>query len=312
LRLAHLAGVLAALLAFASPAAAQKRIALSFDDVPRNPGAFYTPAERTVALIAALSRGGVHQAAFFITPGNLGAAWGPGGEDRIQAYVAAGHVIANHSWSHRHLSEMTPQDYVADVDRAAVWLAGRPGYRPWFRFPFLDEGADATQHEAARSALAARRLANGYVTADPSDWHLDQLVIDAARAGAAIDREALRDLYVADIVAAADHADRLARETLGRQPVQVLLLHETDLAAAYIESAVAALRAGGWAIVPIDAAFAHPLPEPHGSWIGGNRIEALAAAAGRPPQPSPDEIFRTDTLTRLFHERVLHQTVPAG
>lgn len=46
-----------------------KRIALSFDDVPRGPGAFYTPSERTARLIAALRTSGVEQAAFFANPG---------------------------------------------------------------------------------------------------------------------------------------------------------------------------------------------------------------------------------------------------
>ena len=77
--------------------AEEKRIALSFDDVPRHAGAFFTPDERARELIAELERGGVAQAGFFVTTGNLDRPDGKGGEDRIAAYVAAGHVIANHS-----------------------------------------------------------------------------------------------------------------------------------------------------------------------------------------------------------------------
>src|SRR5688500_19554140 len=91
------------LVLIAAPAAAQKRVALSFDDVPRAPGAFMTPDERTTALIAALDRAGVRQAAFFVTTGNLDQPFGSGGEARIAAYARAGHVIANHSHSHRWL-----------------------------------------------------------------------------------------------------------------------------------------------------------------------------------------------------------------
>jgi len=53
------------------PATAQKRIAFSFDDVPRQAGAFYTRDERARELIAALRRGGIAQAGFFVTTGNL-------------------------------------------------------------------------------------------------------------------------------------------------------------------------------------------------------------------------------------------------
>ena len=50
--------VAALLLLFAAaPAAADKRIALTFDDVPRGRGAFFTPDERTIRLIARAPQG---------------------------------------------------------------------------------------------------------------------------------------------------------------------------------------------------------------------------------------------------------------
>ena len=52
-----------------SRAEAQKRIAFTFDDVPRGRGAFFTPDERTIRLIAGLHKGGIKQAAFYLVPG---------------------------------------------------------------------------------------------------------------------------------------------------------------------------------------------------------------------------------------------------
>ncbi len=63
--------MLVAIFVAVTPAAAQKRIALTFDDVPRGRGAFLTPDQRTVKLIAGLKRAGVAQAAFFVNPANL-------------------------------------------------------------------------------------------------------------------------------------------------------------------------------------------------------------------------------------------------
>ena len=154
--------LLLVLLFTVAPASAAKRIALSFDDVPRAPGAFLTSDERTRRLIAALDRAGVEQAAFFVTTGNLERPHGAGGEARIAAYVEAGHVIANHSHSHWWLHRTAAEAYVADLDRAAAWLRGRPGYRPWYRFPFLDEGRqERERREAVRAALRERGLRNG-------------------------------------------------------------------------------------------------------------------------------------------------------
>jgi len=149
------------LIGLAGPMAAseQKRIALSFDDVPRHAGAFFTPDQRTVELLDALDRTGVEQAGFFVTTGNLDKPDGQGGEDRIHAYVAAGHVIGNHSDTHPWLSRSEITDYLADVDEAEKWLAPQPGRRAWFRFPYLDEGKkDIAKRDAVRLALAERGL----------------------------------------------------------------------------------------------------------------------------------------------------------
>lgn len=248
----------AAILAVAAPLAAQdKRIALTFDDVPRGAGAFFTPEERTARLIAALREAGVTQAAFFVTTGNLDTPDGAGGEQRIAAYIAAGHVIANHSHTHLHLDATSAQDYLADLDRAAMWLKGRPGLRPWFRFPFLDEGGrDAVKRDALRTGLAARGLRNGYVTADGSDWHLEQLTIAARRAGTPIDMKALRKLYLQSQLGGIAYHDALARRALGRSPPHVMLLHETDLAALFLADLVAELRKEGWTVITADEAFA--------------------------------------------------------
>lgn len=225
---------------------AEKRIAFTFDDAPRRPGAFLSQEERTTRLIAALGRAGVRQAAFFINPGSLSDPARAGGEERIAAYTAAGHLLANHSWSHPHLNRTPADAYLADIDRAEAWLKGRRGYRPWFRYPFLAEGGrDKMKRDAVRAGLAARGLRNGYVTVDASDWNMEQLATDAKAASKAIDMAALRNLYVESHVEAAEFYDGLARRTLGRSPAHVLLLHETDLAALWVDDLAAALRRTG-------------------------------------------------------------------
>lgn len=304
-----LAFMWAAILMVAAPLAAQdKRIALTFDDVPRGAGAFFTPDARSKRLIAALREAGVAQAAFFVTTGNLDTPDGAGGEARISAYVAAGHVIANHSHSHWHLNETGAEAYLADLDLAAAWLKGRPGYRPWFRFPFLDEGGrDAAKRDALRQGLAARGLRNGYVTADGSDWHLEALTVDAARAGRMMDMAALRKLYLQSQLGGIAYHDALARRTLGRSPPHVMLLHETDLAALFIGDLVAELRKDGWTIITADEAYADAelaaaMPiVPHTS---GTLTGMTAWERGVQPPYAP-LWMSTDMMSWLFETQVL-------
>ncbi|MCP5383133.1 MAG: polysaccharide deacetylase family protein [Altererythrobacter sp.] len=288
------------------PAVDGKRIALTFDDVPRAPGAFLTEDTRTERLIAALDASDVEQAAFFLNPGHIENR--PGAEARIAAYVAAGHVIANHSNTHPRLSKTDADIYLADIDAAESWLKTRSGHRPWFRFPYLDEGQrDKVKRDAVREGLHARGLSNGYVTVEASDWWIEQAAIDAQRDGHKIDRSALRDLYVESHVEAANFYDELAFKVLGRHPAHVMLLHETDIAAFYIADLVAALRADGWEIITADEAYADPIGQlrPDVPSAQGTLTEAIAWERGL---PAPRWYERNDTrvYSRLFRERVLH------
>jgi peptidoglycan-N-acetylglucosamine deacetylase len=299
-------GLLLTLL-LASPAWAGKRIALSFDDVPRHRGAWFTPDERSARLLGALKSARVRQAAFFVTPGNLEVPDGEGGTQRIASYAAAGHVIANHSFSHKHLTAMTAEDYLADIDRASAWLRSRRGYRPWFRFPFLNEGrSDYAKRDALRAGLAVRGLRNGYVTVDAADWHLDNLANQAKASGLQMDMGALRDLYVSGHVEAANFNHALAKKTTGRDPAHVMLLHETDIAAMFLADLVAALRADGWEIITADRAYKDPIRHrrPNVPSAQGTLTEALAWEKGL-PAPRWPEAADTKRTEALFREKVL-------
>jgi peptidoglycan-N-acetylglucosamine deacetylase len=302
----YLLGLIIAIVV-STPAHAQKRIALTFDDVPRDAGAFFSPEQRTTKLIAALKQARVKQVAFFVNPGNLAKPDGQGGDRRIAAYVAAGHVIANHSFSHPSLSKLTPEAYLADLDMATDWLKGRKGYRPWFRFPFLNEGrSDKAKRDAIRVGLAARGLRNGYVTVDASDWNMENLTIAATKAGKPINMAALRDYYVTLHVEAADFYDGLARQTIGRSPAHVILLHETDMAAMFIGDLVAALRKDGWEIITADKAYRDPIGKvvydtPSAQ---GTLTEMMAWQKGL-PEPRWYEYNDTDKADAKFRKDVL-------
>ena len=46
--------------------------------------------------------------------------------------------------THPRLSQTDIDTNIADIDAGEAWLRGREGYRPWFRYPFLDEGQHIT------------------------------------------------------------------------------------------------------------------------------------------------------------------------
>ena len=290
-----------------SGAEAQKRIAFSFDDVPRGRGGFFTPDERTKRLIAGLKKARIEQAAFFVVPSQIGHDDGIGGEQRTDAHVAAGHVIADHSFTHPHLNQMKAADYLADVDKAEAWLKGRKGYRPWFRYPFLDEGgSDKARVAEVRAGLKARGLRNGYATVDGSDWNIEGRAAEAMKAGKKMNMAGLRNLYVETMVGAANFADGLSRKTWGRQPAQIIVLHETDVAAMYVADLADALRKDGWTIITADEAYADPIAglAPDVPHANGTLVELAAWEKGI-PNPRWYERDNIDFANCLFDTQVL-------
>ncbi|WP_373491384.1 polysaccharide deacetylase family protein [Parasphingorhabdus sp.] len=279
-------------------------MAFSFDDVPRSKGAFLEPDERPRLLIEALQTAGIKQAAFFINPGRITAHDNDAAD--IAAYARAGHVLANHTAQHSRLSAISASAFLADIDAAETWLKNRPNYRPWFRFPFLDEGQkDKVKRDAVRAGLGKRGLINGYVTVDASDWYMEDQAIAAAASGKLMDWNALRDLFVESYVESANFSDDLARRTLGRAPVQMVLLHETDIAAMFVDDLAAALKADGWTIVTVDEAYRDPIAQmvPDVEFADGTRTQMLAAerAIGNRWYERNDR----KVAKKLFAERVL-------
>lgn len=265
-------------LLFAAPAEA-RRIAITIDDAPREDGPVFAGPARAAHIIEALKRAKAPPVAFFVVTSRMST---PEGRARIEAYANAGDLIANHSHTHSWAHSMSVEAYVAEIDQAEAILKGLPNRRPWFRYPYLDEGGQLEKRDQIRAALAARGLMSGYVTVDDYDWYLAQRWKEAIAAGRKVDRKKLKALYIDLLTDAADYYDALAVKYLGRSPAHVLLIHENDLAASFIGDLIAAYRAKGWEIVSPDVAFADPLAQdlPTTTFSGMGRIAAVAAERG--------------------------------
>jgi peptidoglycan/xylan/chitin deacetylase (PgdA/CDA1 family) len=298
----RLIGALVAMLVWAGAAEARE-LALSFDDAPRRGSPLMRGPERAERIIEGLRQAGAPQAVFFANSDRIDAEGGR----RLRAYAAAGHVIANHSATHPHLRDLEPERFLEDVAVADRVLRTMPGFRPWFRFPFLDEGDTPAKRDAVRVGLDRLGYQQGYVTIDTYDWFIDQLANNAAQRGEMLNMEALKALYIEAIVGSADFYDDLAVAHLGRSPRHVLLLHENDLAAWFIADLVAALRADGWTIVSADAAYADPIAQmtPDTMLLGQGRVAALAYLAGAPQRALFSPYEEEPDLEDAFDRRVL-------
>jgi peptidoglycan-N-acetylglucosamine deacetylase len=283
-----------------------QEIALTFDDAPMEDGAYFTGNERTDKIIAHLKANKVDQAAFFVITKNID---DNAGLPRLKKYVNAGHLLANHTHSHRWIHNLGTGNYIKDVHYADSVLKKINGYRPWFRYPFLDEGKTKSARDSIRTALRSMGLSNGYVTIDNYDWYLNGQTRKAILEGKKVNEAALKKLYIDHVWKSIQFYDNVARQHLGRSPKHVLLLHENDLAAKFLGDLIQHLRSNGWKIISPAEAYQDPIAIeiPDVLFNGQGRVAAIARARGVAARDLVQESEDEEYLDRLLAENKIFE-----
>ena len=125
---------------------------VTIDDFQIQDGPLMDGAARHRAILDALGVAGV-QAAGFVTGKHIDS---DAGRAHLRAWADAGHAIGNHTYDHAWYGGANPGDLGADIDRNARLLAGHATFRPWFRFPYLNEGRTGESRDRMRTVLRER------------------------------------------------------------------------------------------------------------------------------------------------------------
>lgn len=271
-------------LAAAAPAEARAQrpaIALTFDDLPEHgplpPGE--TRLAITRRIVAALKAAGIRHVHGFVNGKALER--DPDMGAVLDAWRAAGHPLANHTWSHQSLDRTDVRSFVEEIRRNEPMLEVRMQGQDWrwFRYPFLHEGEDAEKRVAVRRELAAR----GYRIAGVTMSFGDFLWNDAyGRCAAAGDRKAISRLeksFLAAAAQAAAVARRDSRALHSRDIPYVLLMHVGAFDARMLPRLIAQYRRQGFRFVSLEEATRDP-------------AYAADIDPALPPAPSPQEQLR--------------------
>lgn len=233
-----------------SPLSFSTSIAITFDDAPTPTSVAYSGEERTRTLIANLQKANVKDALFFVTAQYLN----NDSYKRLTAYQDAGFHIANHSFNHGSANKMEAADFLTDAYKAHLAIKDQPNFSGFFRFPYLHENGDPKIRQYLLNELDALGYQNGYVTVDNYDWYLNSRYIDAVTQDKKVNIDRLKKLYVDMLWDCIVFYDQIAKTTLGKSPQHILLLHENDLAAMFIDDLVEKIEQEGWKLVsPIKA-----------------------------------------------------------
>lgn len=258
------------------------RIAITIDDFAWNNSVRLTPDARNRAMLGALKSHGGLKAALFVAARY---ADNERGKTLLQEWDQAGHMIGNHSYSHREFNngEVTTEIFTADILKAESILKSFRHYQKSFRFPYLKEGETAIKRDAVRSFLKQHGYRNGHVTIDASDWAVDARLRARLAKDPAADVKPYRDFYLSHMWDRAVSYDGLAQKALGRTVKHTILMHYNLLNALFLGDLLEMFKSRGWKLIDATEAFRDPVftAEPKIVPAGESIIWAIAKETGK-------------------------------
>jgi peptidoglycan/xylan/chitin deacetylase (PgdA/CDA1 family) len=181
--------------------------------------------------------------------------------EALREWRAAGFVLGNHTWSHQHLSDMSPEQFEQELikDEPVLHELGRGSDWRWFRYPFLDEGKDEAQRTAGRQVLKRHGYRVADVTTSFSDWAFTGAW---ARCNAAHDKAGVAELermYLDAARASMSVARGTAHALYGRDIPYVLLMHVSAMSAKMMPQVIQIYRDAGFRFVSLPQAESDPV-----------------------------------------------------
>ena len=218
-------------------------------------------------------------------------------DERIKAlkmWLDYGFELGNHTFSHSSLNQAGLKAWEDDVVQgesvtSMLLLEHRMKLR-YFRHPFLDTGRDLVTRREAEAFLVGRGYRIAPVTLDAWDWMFAGVYDDAKKRGDATLQQKLTQGYLEYSDAMFAYAEQLAKQTIGYEPKQILLLHGNQLEADHIGDLIELMRKRGYRFITLEDALsdqAYGLPDTYVGEEGTGWIDHWAITLGKPPQGSP-------------------------
>jgi len=265
------------------PALARKpapQFAITMDDFFWQDSLKLTGAQRNEAILGTLHKHSI-KAALFVIGRN---AEDDEGKQLLSAWDRAGHVIANHTYSHRNFNapDADVKAYQDDILRAEVLLKDFSRFRKYLRFPMLKEGDTVAKRDAMREFLSQHGYRNGHVTIDDSDWYIDQRLTARLKTDPAANLKPYRDYYLDHIWTRAEYYNTLAQRVTGYSVKHTLLVHFNLLNSLFLGDLIAMFKAKGWQPIDAEEAFNDPVfaSKPNVVPAGESLIWSLAKEKG--------------------------------
>ena len=264
----------------AKEVSAKPRVCLTYDDGSTFDMPGYSWKSWDNLLLESLKKNKV-QAVFFAAGMYLD---NDKGKRILSDWSAQGHLIANHTYSHKSYNkpETTYAFFANDFLKNDSIINSYANYTKLFRFPYLKEGETVEKRDSFRAFLKEQGYKNGYVTIDASDWYVNSRLLKRLKQNPEADIESYKQFYLEHIYDRAVYYNTLSIELTGRQISHSLLLHHNLASALFTDDLIAMFKAKGWEVINAGEAYQDEIytktPDPMPA--GESLIWALAKEKG--------------------------------
>lgn len=190
----------------------------------------------------------------------------------LERWVAAGHVLGNHTYSHPDANALSAEDYQRDIARgepaSQQLMSGRRPYTRYFRHPFTHTGDTADKKAAIDAFVASRGYTVAPHTIENADWLFNGPYARALAANDDATATRLQQAYVEYTEQVVSFAERASVRVFGREIPQTLLVHVNDITSTHLDTVLTRLAARGYRFVTLDEVMQDPAYRTRDTWVG--------------------------------------------
>ncbi len=232
-------------------------VALTFDDLPSNGPLVPGETRRSIMgkILATLRRHGISSVTGFANGRRVEEH--PEDVAALTDWLAAGHLLGDHTYSHADINAIGLQAYLADIDKNHAFLnkvdptdAGR-----FFRYPYLEEGPDLASRHAIQQHLASLGYQATDVTIDFYDWAYAEPYARCLAQHDGVAIAALKTSYIQNADTFLNWSVAAGRQIYGRSVPQILLLHVSAIGAEMLDQLLTDYAQRGVVYITLDRAL---------------------------------------------------------
>ncbi|MEE9441514.1 MAG: polysaccharide deacetylase family protein [candidate division Zixibacteria bacterium] len=270
----------------AQDSAPDKEICITFDDLPIV--RVHDPVKRmmmTDEILIALEEFKA-PAAGFVVGDNIEGHW-----DILESWLAAGHILGNHTYMHSDLNDLPHKLFIEDIGRGhqaiESLLKKHKQKGRYFRYPYLHYGRNHTIKKAIIDYLDEQDYITAHVSIDTDDFVYNLQFEKLYESADSVEIIRLGNEYIDNILERLEDAEKLSQDILGRQAKHILLLHANRLNSYFLYDLLLEIETRGYKFISLDKVLTDPVYTLLESYTGPKGLSYFERLAKSDPDMLP-------------------------